>query len=97
MPKTTLAGLVLTVVLSCSLTGCQDRITLQENKQLIAQVLELQKENGQLGSELETITTTRDALTKENETLKAEIQKTKRSQAKAPSRKRSRSRKVRQS
>jgi FtsZ-binding cell division protein ZapB len=35
--------------------------------------VELQKENGQVGNDLETMTAARDALTKENEKLKAEI------------------------
>jgi hypothetical protein len=38
-------------------------------------VAELQKENGQLGKTLETVTAARDALTKWNEVLKAEIQR----------------------
>src|SRR5882762_2613183 len=90
--KNTWAGLVLAVVLSLSLTACKDTTTLQENERLKAQVAELQKENGQLGNNLETLTVARDALTKENEALKAEIKarKTKRSGAKAASRKRRR-------
>jgi FtsZ-binding cell division protein ZapB len=91
--KNSWAGLVLAVVLSSSLTACKDTKTLQENEQLTAKVAELQKENGQLGNNLETLTVARDALTKENETLKAEIKarKTKRSGTKAASRKRRRS------
>ena len=66
--------------------------TLQENEQLKAHVAELQKENGQLGNNLETMTAARDELTKENEALKAEIKarKTKQSGTKATSRKRHR-------
>jgi FtsZ-binding cell division protein ZapB len=88
----TWAGLVLAVVLGSSLTACTDTKTLQENEQLKAKVAELQKENGQLGNNLETLTVARDALTKENEALKAEskARKTKRSGAKAASRKRRR-------
>jgi FtsZ-binding cell division protein ZapB len=91
--KNTWAGLVLAVVLSSSLTACKDTKTLQENEQLTAKVAELQKENGQLGNNLETLTVARDALTRENEALKAEIKarKTKRSGTKAASRKRRRS------
>src|ERR1700688_502794 len=87
--KSTLASLVVAVVLSLSLTACKDTRTLQENEQLKAQVAELQKENGQLGSNLGTVTAARDALTKENETLKAQInsRKPKRSRAKASTRK----------
>jgi FtsZ-binding cell division protein ZapB len=91
--KSTWAGLVLAVVLSFSLTACKDTTTLQENERLKAQVAELQKENGQLGNNLEILTAARDAMTKENEALKAEIRarKTKRSGTKAASRRRRRS------
>jgi peptidoglycan hydrolase CwlO-like protein len=93
MRKNTLAGLVAVVVLSLSLTACKDTKTLQENEQLKAQVAELQKENGQLGNNIETLTAARDALTKENQALQAEIKtpKTKRSGTKASARKRRRS------
>ena len=89
MRKNTLAGLVLAVVLGLCLTACKDTKTLQENEQLKAQVAELQKENGQLGSNLETVTAARDALTKENETLKAEVngRKAKRPRTRATARK----------
>jgi FtsZ-binding cell division protein ZapB len=88
-----LAGVVAAIVLSLSLTGCKDTKTLQENEQLRAQIAELQKENGQLESNLETVTAARDALTKENETLKAQAKgpKTKRARTKAPARKTRRS------
>ena len=72
--KSTLASLVAAVVLSLSLTACKDTKTLQENEQLKAQVADLQKQNGEMGNNLETVTAARDALTKENESLKAEIQ-----------------------
>jgi outer membrane murein-binding lipoprotein Lpp len=90
--KNTWARLAVAAVLSLPLTGCKDTKTQQENEQLRAQVAELQKENGQMGSNLETMTAARDALTKENEALKAEIKarKTKRSGTKAASRKRHR-------
>jgi FtsZ-binding cell division protein ZapB len=83
--KNTWARLAVAVVLSLSLTACKDTKTMQENEQLKARVAELQKENGQLGNELETMTAARDALTKENEALKA--RKTKHSGTKASSRK----------
>src|SRR6202795_2411214 len=91
--KSTLASLVVAVVVSLSLFGCKDTKTLQENEQLKAQVADLQKENGQLGNDLETMTAARDTLAQENETLKAEARprKTKRSGTKAASRKRRRS------
>ena len=90
--KNTWARLTVAVVLSLPMTACKDTKTLQENEQLKAHVAELQKENGQLGNNLETITAARDELTKENEALKTEIKarKTKRSGTKAASRKRHR-------
>ena len=90
--KSTLAGFVVAVVLGLSLTACKDTKTLQENEQLKAQVADLQKQNGEMGNNLETVTAARDALTKENEALKAEMRarKTKRSAKKISSRKRRR-------
>lgn len=91
--KITWARFAVAVVLCLPLAACKDTKTLQENEQLKAQVAELQKENGQLGNDLETMTAARDALTKENEKLKAEIKprKTKHSGTKAATRKRRRS------
>ena len=91
--KNTGARLAVAVVLSLPLTACNDTKTQQENEQLKAHVAELQKENGQLGNELETMTAARDALTKENEKLKAEMKprKAKHSGRKAASRKHRRS------
>jgi FtsZ-binding cell division protein ZapB len=76
-------------MLSLSLTACKDTKTLQENEQLKAQVAELQKENGQLGNNLETVTAARDSLARENEELKASMKprKAKRPAAKAATRK----------
>ena len=71
--KSTLASLVVAVALSLALTACKDTKTLQENAQLKAQVADLQKQNGELGNNLETVTAARDALMKENETLKAQL------------------------
>jgi FtsZ-binding cell division protein ZapB len=90
--KHTWAGLAVAIALSLHLTACKDTKTLQENEQLKAHVAELQKENGQLGNELETMTAARDALTKENEALKAQMKarKTKHSGKKATSRTRHR-------
>ena len=87
--KNTWALLVLATGLSLPVTGCEDTKTLQENEQLKAQVAELQKENGQVGNDLEAMTTARDTLTKENEKLKAEIKnlKTRSSKKRASSRK----------
>jgi len=87
--KNTWALLVLAAALSFPLTGCKDTKILRENEQLKAQVAEPQKENGQVGNDLETMTAARDALTKENERLKAEIKnlKTRSSRKRASSRK----------
>jgi len=93
MRKNTWAILAVAAVLSLPLTACKDARTLQENEQLKARVAELQKENGQVGNDLEAMTAARDALTKENDKLKAEIKalKTKSSGKKAANRKRRRS------
>ena len=71
--KHTWATLALASILALPFAACKDTKTLQENEQLKAQVAELQKENGQLGNDLETTTASRDELTKENEKLKTEI------------------------
>jgi cell division protein FtsB len=71
--KSTLASLVVAVVLSLSLTACKDTKTLQDNERLKAQVADLQKQNGEMGNNLETVTAARDALVQENEALKAQI------------------------
>lgn len=91
--KNTWAGVAVVLLLSLPLAACKDTKTLQANEQLKAQVAELQKENGQLGNDIETMTAARDTLAQENETLKAEVKalKTKRSGTKAASRKRRRS------
>lgn len=90
--KSIIASFVLAVALSLSLTACKDTKTLQENEQLKAQVAELQKENGQMGNNLETVTADRDALAKENAALKARIKvrRTKHATKKTSSRKRRR-------
>jgi len=84
-----LASLVVAVALSLSLAGCKDTKTLQENAQLKAQVADLQKQNGEMGNSLDTVTAARDALVKENASLQAEIKtmKTKKGKKKAASRK----------
>lgn len=65
------AGLVGAVALSLCLGACKDTKTAQENQQMKTQVAELQKENGQLGNELETMAESRDRLAKENASLKS--------------------------
>jgi peptidoglycan hydrolase CwlO-like protein len=86
------AILAVAAMLCLPLTACKDTKTLQENEQLKAHVAELQKENGQVGNDLETMTAARDELAKENQKLKAEIKalKGKHSGKKAASRKRRR-------
>jgi len=90
--KSTLASLAVAIALSLSLAACKDTKTLQENEQLKAQVADLQKQNGEMGNNLETVTAARDALVKENESLKAEIKatKTKKPKKKAAAKKRHR-------
>ena len=84
--------LAIAVLLSLPLTACKDTKTLQENEQLKTQVAELQKENGQLGNNLETVTAARDSLARENEELKAAMKprKAKRTGTKVSSRRRRR-------
>jgi cell division protein FtsB len=91
--KSTLASLVVAVAVSLCMTACKDTKTLQENEQLKAQVADLQKQNGEMGNNLETVTAARDALMKENDSLVAQIKalKTKGTKKKAASRKRRRS------
>ena len=91
--KNTWAILAVAVALGSLLTACKDTKTLQENEQLKTHVAELQQENGQLRNDLEKMTAARDALTKENEALKARMKarKIKRSGTKGASRKRRRS------
>ena len=71
--RNTWAGLAVAIVLSLGLTACKDTKTLQENEQLKAQVADLQKQNGQMGNDLETVTASRDALAKENAALEAKL------------------------
>jgi cell division protein FtsB len=66
MNKKTWAGLGLLMVLGLSLAACQDTKAREENERLKAQVLQLQKDAGDLGNRI-------DVLTKENTELKQEI------------------------
>jgi hypothetical protein len=88
--SSTWAGLAMAIGLSLCLTACKDTKTLQENEQLKAQVADLQKQNGQMGNDLQTVTAARDALAKENATLKAQLKpkKSRRAAKKASKRKR---------
>lgn len=71
MRKNTLAGFVLAAALGLSLTACQDTKARQENEQLKAQILELQKESGELGNRVDVLTKENAKLKAENESLKA--------------------------
>jgi regulator of replication initiation timing len=70
MSRNILAGLGLAVALGLTLAACQDTKARQENEQLKAQVLQLQKDAGDLGNKI-------DVLTKENTDLKAEVERLK--------------------
>lgn len=85
-------SLVLVAALSFTLVACKDTKTLQENEKLKSQVAQLQKDNGQLGNNLETVTAARDELAKENDALKAELKtkKTKHAVKKVANKKRRR-------
>jgi FtsZ-binding cell division protein ZapB len=65
--------LAFAALLTLPLTACKDSKTLQENEQLKAKVAELQKENGQVGNDLDAMTYARDDLTKQNEVLKSQL------------------------
>jgi FtsZ-binding cell division protein ZapB len=65
--------LAFAILLTLPLTACKASKTLQENEQLKAHVADLQKENGQMGNDIDTLTSARDELTKENEVLKAQL------------------------
>jgi cell division protein FtsB len=67
MNKKTMGGFGIVVALSLVLAACQDTKARQENEQLKAQVLQLQKDAGDLGNRI-------DVLTKENTELKQEIE-----------------------
>ena len=91
--KSNWAILAMVAVLRCQLAACKDTKTLQENEQLKAKVANLQKENGQVGNDLESMKAERDTLAKENERLKAEVKalKGKSPKKKSASRRRHRS------
>jgi septal ring factor EnvC (AmiA/AmiB activator) len=88
--KTAWASFVLAVALCVLSTACKDTKTLQENEQLKAQVADLQKQVGEMGNNLETVTADRDNLKKENEALKAQMnaRKSKKARKKTSRRKR---------
>jgi peptidoglycan hydrolase CwlO-like protein len=67
--KNSWVTLVFAALLTSSLTACKDTKTLQENEQLKSHVADLQKENGQMGNDVDTLTSARDELTKQNQAL----------------------------
>ncbi len=69
MSKAVLSWFVL-LALGMSLASCRDSKTLEENEQLKAHVLQLQKDTGDLGNRV-------DVLTKENADLKVQIEQLK--------------------
>ena len=71
--KNSWVTLVLAALLTLPLGACKDSKTLQENEQLKAKVAELQKDNGQVGNDLDVMTSSRDDLAKENEFLKSQL------------------------
>ena len=56
MSKKTLTGLVLAVALGSSLAACEDTKTREENEQLKAHVLQLQRHAGELGNGVDVLT-----------------------------------------
>ena len=68
-----------TVALCASflLGGCQDKKAAQENVQLKAQVLDLQKQLGYMGNRVEELTRARDDLTEQNAALTVQINRLK--------------------
>jgi septal ring factor EnvC (AmiA/AmiB activator) len=71
--KNSWVTIAFAALLTLPLTACKDAKTLQENEQLKAKVAELQKDNGQIGNDLDAMTSSRDDLAKENEVLKAQL------------------------
>jgi uncharacterized small protein (DUF1192 family) len=77
MSRGVFVRLLVAVAIGLSLSACQDTKAREENEQLKAHVLQLQKDAGELGNRI-------DVLTKENADLKAEIARLK---AKHPAKK----------
>jgi septal ring factor EnvC (AmiA/AmiB activator) len=82
--KNSWVTLAFTALLTLPLAACKDTKTLQENEQLKAKVAELQKENGQVGNDLDAMTSTRDDLAKQNEVLKSQLSACKGKHSKKP-------------
>jgi FtsZ-binding cell division protein ZapB len=71
--KNSWVTLAFAASLTLPLGACKDSKTLQENEQLKAKVAELQKDNGQVGNDLDVMTSSRDDLAKENQVLKSQL------------------------
>jgi septal ring factor EnvC (AmiA/AmiB activator) len=75
MRKHSLVSLAIAIVLGLSLSACQDPFgskARQENEQLKTQLSSAQQDNSQLRAQLAQVTSSRDALQKENDALKTE-------------------------
>jgi uncharacterized protein HemX len=84
------AGLVALVALGLSLAGCGNSKLQQQNEQLQSQVLQLQKDNGDLGNQLQVANAAQQTLTAQNEKLREENQARTTRRPKEKSRKRRR-------
>jgi regulator of replication initiation timing len=62
----------LALAAALSLSACQDTKDRQENEQLKAHVLDLQKQLGDMGNRVDEASKARDDLTKENAALRQE-------------------------
>ncbi len=63
---------LLALAAAWSLTACQDSKARQENDQLKAHVLDLQKQLGEMGNRVDQASQARDQLVKENAALQQE-------------------------
>ena len=68
--KNVFGGFVVVAALALTLSSCRDTKTREENEQLKAHVLQLQKDSGELGNRVEV-------LTNENAALKIQIEQLK--------------------
>ncbi|HVB55073.1 MAG TPA: hypothetical protein VNE63_01400 [Candidatus Acidoferrales bacterium] len=72
MSKYTVALLAFVLSTALGLTACQDTRARQENEQLKSQVLDLQKQLGEMGNRLDEMTKARDDLIKQDAALREE-------------------------
>lgn len=86
-------GPIFPAVALCALFiagGCQDKKMEQENVQLKAQVLDLQKQLGAMGNQVEELTKARDDVTKQNAALTLQINRLKGKHRARPAKKKKR-------